>query len=406
MERRIHMTKHGLLDKADIALDVVILLVAGMMMLIAGVLLFPISRGMIPYYENGLYGLLLFIFALQAAMLGKTPFGDRARSRRLLVVWTAIASVGIVTCFVPGAFAHVPRILLFVCFGPGGLALLLQMLFAEDKLRSWVRHGGILRHLALACGSVYVLSILVAVLVWRHSSLATQAAAIVVLPYGLSIICLALVLQKVYRRYPQATESFDRDSNLAPDKVMMLMTGFFMLILGVLLVPVSLGILPFSASAQLGLLVIILAIQMIAFGNTPIGAFPRSWLLVLFGSVFAALGIISCIVPGVLVPCLTLIVATLNILGGVIGVKKACAPLLKKSEQPGEPLPRILVSLCRTQLTMNVLSILFGASMLISGFIPALAIGVILAANGCLLLFLLRILIILERMQRNAETAA
>ena len=400
------MTKHGLLDKADIALDVAILLVAGMMMLIAGVLLFPVSRGMIPYYENGLYGLLLFIFALQAAMLGKTPFGDRARSRRLLVVCTAIASVGIVTCFVPGAFAHVPRILLFVCFGPGGLALLLQMLFAEDKLRSWARYGGIFRHLALACGSVYVLSILVAVLVWRHSSLATQAAAIVVLLYGLSIIYLALVLQKVYRRYPQATEPFDGDSNLAPDKVMMLMTGFFMLILGVLLVPVSLGILPFSASAQLGLLVIILAIQMIAFGSTPIGAFPRSRLLVLLGSVFAALGITSCIVPGVLVPCLTLIVATLNILGGVIGVKKACAPLLKKSEQPGEPLPRILVSLCRTQLTMNVLSILFGASMLISGFIPALAIGVILAANGCLLLFLLRILIILERMQRNAETAA
>ena len=400
------MTKHGLLDKADIALDVAILLVAGMMMLIAGVLLFPISRGMIPYYENGLYGLLLFIFALQAAMLGKTPFGDRARSRRLLVVCTAIASVGIVTCFVPGAFAHVPRILLFVCFGPGGLALLLQMLFAEDKLRSWARYGGIFRHLALACGSVYVLSILVGALIWRHSSLAMQAAAIVVLLYGLSIIYLALVLQKVYRRYPQATEPFDGDSNLAPDKVMMLMTGFFMLILGVLLVPVSLGILPFSASAQLGLLVIILAIQMIAFGSTPIGAFPRSRLLVLLGSVFAALGITSCIVPGVLVPCLTLIVATLNILGGVIGVKKACAPLLKKSEQPGEPLPRILVSLCRTQLTMNVLSILFGASMLISGFIPALAIGVILAANGCLLLFLLRILIILERMQRNAETAA
>jgi len=400
------MTKHGILDKADIALDVAILLVAGLMMLIAGVLLFPVSRGVIPYYENGLYGLLLFIFALQTAMLGRTPFGDRARSRGLLVAGTVIASVGIVTCFIPGALAHVPRILVFVCFGPGGLALLLQMLLAEDKLRSWVRYGGIVGRLALACGSVYALSILVGALVWRHSSLATHAAAIVVLLYGLSIIYLAVVLQRIYRRYPQATGSFDGDSNLAPDKVMILMTGFFMLILGVLLVPVNLGILPFSASAQLGLLAIIHAIQMIAFGSTPIGAFPRSWLLVLLGSVFAALGITSCIVPGVLVPCLTLIVATLNILGGIIGVRKACAPLLRKSEQPGEPLPGILVSLFRTQLTMNLLSILFGASMLVSGIIPALAIGVILAANGCLLLFLLRILVTLERMQRNVETAA
>jgi hypothetical protein len=55
---------------------------------------------------------------------------------------------------------------------------------------------------------------------------------------------------------------------------------------------------------------------------------------------------------------------------------------------------------------MNLLSILFGASMLVSGIIPALAIGVILAANGCLLLFLLRILVTLERMQRNADAAA
>ena len=182
------------------------------------------------------------------------------------------------------------------------------------------------------------------------------------------------------------------------------MTGFFMLILGVLLVPVSLGILPFSPSAQLGLLVIILAIQMIAFGSTD-WRIPSLLAACSVWPVFAALGITSCIIPGVLAPCLTLIVAILNILGGIIGVKKACAPLLKKSERPGEPVPRILVSLCRTQLTMNLLSILFGASMLVSGLIPGLVIGVILAANGCLLLFLLRILITLERIQRDWGTA-
>jgi len=40
---------------------------------------------------------------------------------------------------------------------------------------------------------------------------------------------------------------------------------------------------------------------------------------------------------------------------------------------------------------------LFGTSMLISQLIPALIIGVILAANGGVLLYLLHIVIILEK---------
>jgi len=94
-----------------------------------GFLLFPVSAGILPYYENGLYGLLLFIFALQMVTLGKTPFGDMRRSKLLLAVGAAIASVGIVTCFVPEIFNQIPRILLFLCFGPGGILLLLQMFF-------------------------------------------------------------------------------------------------------------------------------------------------------------------------------------------------------------------------------------------------------------------------------------
>ena len=48
---------------------------------------------------------------------------------------------------------------------------------------------------------------------------------------------------------------------------------------------------------------------------------------------------------------------------------------------------------------MNLLTILFGASMLVSNLIPGLVIGVILAANGCVLLYLLHILIVLDKMQ-------
>lgn len=70
------MAGRGPLKKAELEFDVVVLLVAGITMLITGTLLFPVSAGLLPYYENGLYGLLLFVFALQMVTLGRTPFGD------------------------------------------------------------------------------------------------------------------------------------------------------------------------------------------------------------------------------------------------------------------------------------------------------------------------------------------
>ena len=287
------------LKKVDIPLEVVILLVAGMSLVVTGALLFAVSNGVIPYYENGLHGLLLVIIALQTMMLGKTPFGDVRRSRALLAAGVIVAAVGIITCFVP-TFNRLPRLLLLVCLGPGGLALLLQMCIARDKLRTWVRYGGILWHLTVGCSTVYCLSMLLAVLLWKGSMIALSVTATAVLIYGIVVFYLAGVLRKVYRTYP-GSEKSQENAGLSADATMLLLTGIFMIILGVMLIPVSLRFLPFSGSAQIGLLMVIFAVQMLAAGSTPIGPFPRSWLIIFFGFIFAALGVISCIVPGILV---------------------------------------------------------------------------------------------------------
>jgi len=62
----------------------VILLIGGMSVTITGGLLFAVSAKLLPYYENGFYGLLLVVFALQFMMLGKTPLGDMKRSGGVL----------------------------------------------------------------------------------------------------------------------------------------------------------------------------------------------------------------------------------------------------------------------------------------------------------------------------------
>jgi hypothetical protein len=238
--------------------------------------------------------------------------------------------------------------LLFLCFGPGGFLLLLQMCFAKEKLRTWVKYGGVFRHLIPGCGVVYVLSMFIALLIWKQNLLTTPLTAVVVLIYGVAIVYLACVLRKIYSTYPQAERPCKGDVELSTDQAMILLMGIFMLLLGVLLIPVSLGLLAFSGSSQLGLLLVIFAVQMLASGNTPLGPFPRSWLMILFGLLFAALGIVSCIIPEILVLQLTVLIGVLNILDGVIKLGKICIPRLRKSEEPGGPVPGAGETVCNT----------------------------------------------------------
>ena len=79
----------------------------------------------------------------------------------------------------------------------------------------------------------------------------------VVLFFGAAIVYLAGVLIKVHALYPQAPNPSAGDVDLSFDNTMLLLTGIFMVILGGLLIPVNLGLLPFSGSAQLGLLMVI-----------------------------------------------------------------------------------------------------------------------------------------------------
>jgi hypothetical protein len=148
---------------------------------------------------------------------------------------------------------------------------------------------------------------------------------------------------------------------------------------------------------------VIFAIQMLASGNTPLGAFPRSRLMILLGLLFAAPGIVSCVIPNILVPLLTILVGVLNIMGGLITLIKIFIPLLHQSDEVRGPIPPLLKKLFVVQLIMNLLTIMFGTSMLIPHLVHGLVLGVILASNGCVLLYLLHLLIQLGKMQRDAH---
>jgi len=387
--------------KADIPIDLVILVIAGLTMVIAGLLLFASYAGKVPYYENGLFGLLIFIYALQITVLGKTPFGDvPQRPLSVLILGIFVACIGIITCFIPDLLKGIPRFILFICFGPGGILLLLQMFFSKDKFPLWRKKGGILMTLAANCTAVYSLSVFISILLIDKNYISGELLSLSVLLYGVLIFTLTAVLFKIYALYPDAAERPSAGVQLSDDRAVILITGVFMVLLGILLIPVTIGLLPFSGSAQLGLLVVIMSIQMIAFGNTPLRSFTRTWPLVFMGLIFASMGIISCIVPGILVPCLTLIIALLNIGGGVIPLVKMIHSRSGKKGRESADVPSIIKKLFLTQSTLNILSIVFGVSMLINNLIPGPVIGVVLTANGIVLLYLLSILTKIDEMKK------
>ena len=379
--------------RADIPSDLVILLIAGLTMVIAGLLLFAVYSGKVPYYENGLYGLLIFIYALQITVLGKTPFGGISqRTLPVLMLGIIIACIGIVTCFVPDLLKSIPRAMLFMCFGPGGMILLLQMLFSKDKFPLWKKKGGILMKLAVNCAALYSLSIVISILLLDKDFIPESLTAFSVLLYGLLILSLTAVLYKVYALYPAAAKRPPGGISLSDERAVILITGIFMVLLGLLLIPVTFGLLPFSGSAQLGLLVVIMSIQMTAFGNTPLRSFTRTWPRVFLGLLFASMGIISCIVPGIMLPWLTLIIAFLNIGGGAIPLVKMLTSLFSGEQKKTAQMPPVITKLLITQTTLNTLSIIFGTSMLIRNLIPGPVIGIVLTANGAVLLYLLSLL--------------
>jgi len=102
---------------------------------------------------------------------------------------------------------------------------------------------------------------------------------------------------------------------------------------------------------------------------------------------------------------LTLLIGLLNLFGGAISLGKM---VFSKNQTPAGS-PQTVLSVLRrlfiTQLALALLSIMFGTSMLIPSLLPGLLVGVILFANGCLLLYLIYILISLDKVIKQLSQA-
>jgi hypothetical protein len=149
-----------------------------------------------------------------------------------------------------------------------------------------------------------------------------------------------------------------------------------------------------------------MALQMMALGDTPLGKYKRSLLMIIVGIVFAALGVVSCIVPGILTGMIQILLGLLNTIGGAALLMKRFLPILREiGTPPAAPVivPAILKKLTVTQTVLNLVTIAFGISMLIPGLVSGLLIAGILVINGLLLFILASFLQQLTGMQPSGE---
>lgn len=424
-EQKVYPKK---IEEFDLSIEVVLLLILGVFMLLFGLLLFRILEGALPYTPDSTYGLFMVIVSLQIIAMGKTPFGDLRRSWIVLIIGICTAILGMYACFIPGHMTALIRMLVGVMLFLGGIALLLQLFISEEKAKKWMRIPGILQQLTIACSLVYIISAVLGLITLLRGIATDLQTAVILVIYGICFFYLSYCIRKVSSLYPpeeirnpapkQLNEiehtsrynfKFLKDAALPLSIAIFIILGVLLTLIGLILFPVSLHIIPFSPDGQLGLLLIVTAIQILALGETPLGHFKRSWLLIIIGIVFAALGIFSCIVPGILTNGINLLLGSFNIFGGLVLLTKAYLSKHQGSIDPATIPATIRVAIIsiaakqkNIQTALNIVGIIFGITAVVPGLVSLRVIAGILVINGLLLFILSSLLYRMEILTRKA----
>ncbi len=380
-------------------------------MLLFSLLQYPIQAGILSFNPDGTFGLVLVLLSIQMITMGKTPFGTFHRTWFIIIFGTGTTILGTGACFVPGLLTEIIRGLVAFLMVTGGTVLFLQLVWFSERARQWIRIPGILRHLTIACALVYLIEVWFGCAILVPSLLPEIPISILALLFGLSLFYLAFCLQTVSSTYPRAAKQQNegelsesprtfrfllfREVSLSIPVSFLILLGVIFIFFALLLIPIGLGLYTFSRDSQFGLLMVIMAIQVLALGKTPLGVYKRSLPLVLIGLLIVSLGIYSCIIPGLLTGWMLKSLGLWNLITGSLGLFKIIRPSLQKNSAiPDEMAPRSPVKkkLAGTLMVLHLLTLMFGLNLIVPFLIPGLIIPFILFLLGLLFFRLASIL--------------
>jgi hypothetical protein len=410
----------------DLSIEVVLLVVGGVFFLLFGVLLFLITRGMLPYSEASMYGLFVVFVSMQIITMGKTPFGDFLRSWFIVIIGLITAMIGTLAIFFPGYLSVEIRILAaLIVFFTGALGLL-QLFTARDKARIWMKVPGILQQLTVACVLVYTIELFLGIITLLPGIVPNRLTAMMCRIFGVSLFYLAWCIHVVHRQYrhgektapstPPSKSGFCllQEASLTVGNTFNTYQGCLMILLGFLVLFNILGIFPsFNSDGQIGLLLVLTSLQLLALGQFVGSQVTRSWLVLAVGILCAAAGIFSCIVPGILTGIILPILGLQNITTGVVllGTQIVAPTLYGIRHRPAEPvmLPQIIRRLFLVLMLTGIMTIVFGINMIAPVFLPNLLGMVVYAILLPLLIIIMGLLSLIlvsitRKLQRGAAT--
>jgi len=173
------------------------------------------------------------------------------------------------------------------------------------------------------------------------------------------------------------------EMNISLEVIMLLVCGLATCILGVLLVPVGTGALPYYEAGTFGLLLIMFGLQWQTAGITPVGFMKRSWPVLIPGIAITGFGFVTCFVPGVFGDLPKYLVLAIFGIGGLVQIldlvySKEKYPTWKKA---GDRLinRRLPLSCAIIFLLEILIAGIIAMPLIIPGSIPiALVAGVVL----------------------------
>lgn len=167
-----------------------------------------------------------------------------------------------------------------------------------------------------------------------------------------------------------------REASLSVSSAFSIFQGVLLILLGFLVYGVEFGVFPLNSSGQLGLLLVFTSLQMLALGQLLGGQYRRSWWLMGIGIVFAGMGIVSCIIPGILTDVIRILLGLQNIITGVLFLAlQLVVPTVRGMKSPpAEPvtLPPLIKRLSLVVTVLMIVSIVFGLNMLVPILLPSL----------------------------------
>lgn len=378
-------------QKKDIPITPLFMLLFGVFTLVEGILLVPIIMGYLPYDDAAARGMFLVVFAIMIAFLGVTPIGTFRHSWPLFFVGLALSLLGVLSFLIPTTFDNAAGVALGVILLSMGFVRLPFYLAKKSQ-----EFSALPPVYTVFYYFMHLICVILGLSILLPEAFPRILSAILLIVLGAAQLTLGVISLRIETVRPGTIPSATRLDNQKSSSVDIPLKNMIMLLLGVIMILMAailflggIGIVVVDSSASSALFLFIIAMQIMLVGDTPVKSFAPSWPLVVLGILLATLSMVAAVVPGMLDSALGTAMGCTNLLSAVFG----CARMWKLFKATSGHRPRVVMETIVTGLALYLLLFVFGINLLFPGLIPGIVMLAVMVFAGVMmirLVFLMR----------------